>query len=1046
MTKTGMVKKLTKAVKIVTGSIAIVLLLMFLLPVLFPQTVSRKIKEWTNQTINGELNFSKARLSFFNHFPSLTLTLYDFSLKGSTPFEKDTLVSTKELALGIDLKTVFSKKLSIDEIYVTGGNIHVEVDSTGLPNYNVYKSGNKAQPADNASDSSSASLQIQRIQIERTNLLYDDRSIPIMINARNLNYLGKGDLSKAIFDLASQLSADSFSLDYNKQHFIGSKKLKASLITKINTHSLALIFEKNDLQLNRLPFQFNGKFEFLKNGYNMDFSLSSVHTDLYDVLSALPPQYMPWFAQMDAKGKTEIKASLKGKYIAADNEMPTLLMSMKIRDGYLDYEKAPASLHNLYVDFNTALPQLNTDSLHINLDSLYFTIDKSYAAASLHLTGLNTIDVKANANASVDLMKLSQALGIQGLDMKGAYDLHLHADGHYATKVIHTGLRRVDTVLASIPSFSIHSSLKDGYFKYTSLPKAVTNIRFLLDAANTDGQYKHTTVSLQQLNAEVLDNYLKGSVLLKSNDSNIEVNAAIKTRFDLADISKFYPLQGIRLKGDLQSEIISKGIYDAAKKTFPVTHAELKLNNGSVQTSYYPHPIENIQINATVQSRNGSLKDLAVHVLPVSFELEQQPFVLKADLNNFANIRYNISSKGTIDVGKIYQVFTVKGYGLSGLIKGSLVLRGLQSDAMQERFDRLFNAGNLRVQNLLLNADLFPQPFIVKNGLFHFEQDKMVFDQFKATYGKSDFTLNGHLSNVINYVLNNAPLKGDFELNSKRIVVDEFMAYADSVSHTAAATPGNDHPATGVVIIPANLSLNVKANAQHVLYNGLQLSDVKGQLLIDSSKLQLKQSGFTLIGAPVVMDAAYQSISPKKAIFSYRIDAKDFDIRKAYNNIELFRTLASSAKSVQGIVSLEYTLAGRLDENMHPVYPSLKGGGVLSLGKVKVKGLKLMSAVSKATGRDSLDNPDLSKVNIKTTIANNIITIDRTKLRIFGFRPRFEGQVSFDGRLNLSGRIGLPPLGIFGIPFTVTGTQSKPVVKLRREKESDQLQQTEDKE
>ena len=130
---------------------------------------------------------------------------------------------------------------------------------------------------------------------------------------------------------------------------------------------------------------------------------------------------------------------------------------------------------------------------------------------------------------------------------------------------------------------------------------------------------------------------------------------------------------------------------------------------------------------------------------------------------------------------------------------------------------------------------------------------------------------------------------------------------------------------------------------------------------------------------------------------------------------------------------------------MHPVYLSLKGGGVLSLGKVKIKGMRLMTAVSKATNKDSLNDPDLKEVNIKSKIENNIITIERTKLRIMGFRPRFEGQVSFDGKLNLTGRIGLPPLGIFGIPFSVTGTQSNPVVRLKRGKETDKLEETEDK-
>jgi AsmA protein len=64
-------------------------------------------------------------------------------------------------------------------------------------------------------------------------------------------------------------------------------------------------------------------------------------------------------------------------------------------------------------------------------------------------------------------------------------------------------------------------------------------------------------------------------------------------------------------------------------------------------------------------------------------------------------------------------------------------------------------------------------------------------------------------------------------------------------------------------------------------------------------------------------------------------------------------------------------------------------------------------------------------------------------MKIAGFRPRFEGQVSFDGKLNLKGRIGLPPLGIIGIPFSVTGTQDNPKVRLRKGKETDQLPETE---
>src|SRR5579863_7191303 len=86
-------KLLLKTLKIAGITLGSILLLMFLLPVLFPKTITEKIKQVMNQKINGQVNFSSTSLSFFKRFPELTLTLEDFSLKGSAPFQQDTLIS-----------------------------------------------------------------------------------------------------------------------------------------------------------------------------------------------------------------------------------------------------------------------------------------------------------------------------------------------------------------------------------------------------------------------------------------------------------------------------------------------------------------------------------------------------------------------------------------------------------------------------------------------------------------------------------------------------------------------------------------------------------------------------------------------------------------------------------------------------------------------------------------------------------------------------------------------------------------------------------------
>ena len=1069
-----MQKTLVKALKISGITLGTILALLFLLPFLFPNFVSSKIKGWAAHAITGDLNFSKARLSFFTHFPSLTLSLYDFSLKGSAPFRDDTLVSAREVALGVNLSSIFSKSININEIYLDKGTIHVLVNEKGQANYNVYR-GDTTQSK--SADTSGASLKIRKIKITGTNIIYDDRSIPLLITANGVNYLGKGDLSQDIFDLYSGIAVDYFDLDYNKQHYIGSKTLNADLITHINTKSLSFIFEKNDLKINSLPVQLKGRFDFLQQGYSMDFRLTSDSTNLHDIFTALPPEYLGWLNKTTMKGTAEMDASLSGTYDSKAGKMPDLTFNMSVRNGYIAYDQAPSPIQNLYLNFQSKLPGLNPDSLYVSVDSLFFNLDRDYFSSVLRCRGLNTPDIYAKVSTAMDLEKWDKAVGLSAYALRGKYTLDFLAEGKYARKVVRKGLRTLDTVVTSIPSFRLRSSLQGGAFKYTSLPQGIDNIAFRLDGSCPDHDYHHASLSLDSLNATVLSNYIRGALHL-SYARNLAIDADLHSILHLADVPKFYPLDSMELAGDLHTDIRAKGEYAPSAHLFPVTTAALDLQNGSIKTKYYPHPIDHIQVSARVTATSGSLSSLQVQLTPVSFRFEDQPFQVKASLKNFENLRYNITSNGEIDLGRLYQVFSRKGTDVKGFIKTDLSLQGLQSDASTGHYDRLNNSGTMEFQQVSLSSDLFPRPLLIESGLFRFQQEKMWFDRFQASYGKTHFTLGGYLSNMVAYATQkDAPLSGHFELTSALVAVDELMAFAGTSAagpnagpnagpHAAPAAPSpasNAAPAaggsntaphaasapqpagsSGVIIVPGNLDLTFTAHVGKVRYNGLTLDSCTGVMRVDSGKIDLQKLGFSLIGAPVVMDATYGSRSPVKAFFSYHINAQNFNIKRAYNEIKLFHDLATSAGKADGIVSLDYQLSGDLDANMHPVYPTLNGGGTLSIADIKVHGLAILGAVSKATGKDSVNNPHLSKVSIKSTIAHNIITIARTKMRVLGFRPRFEGQVGFDGRLNLQFRLGLPPFGIIGIPMTITGTEDKPVVHLRKERKEDELKADDD--
>lgn len=900
---------LVKIVKRTTIAICALLLLLFLLPILFPGQIEKSVKDFANEKLDGELSFTEANLSFFSHFPSLTLTLKDFKLKGSRPYADQTLVSAKAIAFGIDLGSlVFDSKIHIDKIFLSGALMNVQVNEKGEANYNVYVSDEKAESDSNAE----TSLKLEKIDIRDSHLVYNDRSAKVRIDAKGFNYIGKGDLDQAVFDLETEAEIEDLDFAFGGENYLKDKHVKADLITKINTNSLAFVFEQNNLKINKLPVEFTGKFDFLKNGYDIDFKIASTDSKLNDFFTALPPQYVTWLEKTKVKGRTDIALSLKGQYIASQNSKPDLAFNMKIRDGEIEYKNAPFPVSNIYMNFDTKLPALDTEQLRVNIDSIFFNVGKDYLKAIVKSSGMKTPQVEARIKASMDLQKMDQAFGLPNID----------------------------------------------------------------------------------------------------------------------------------LKGQLTADIVSKGKYIKAQNVFPVTNGRFALQKATIRTQYYPNPIQDINIVASLSNGTGAFRYTKLVIRPASFVFEGKPFYLNASFENFDDVAYDIKAKGEIDVAKVYKVFSKKGLDLQGYIKADVAFKGKQSDATNGNYAKLSNKGTLALRNIRTRSEYFPKPFVIREGLFVFNQDKMDFRHFVAAYGQSDFSMDGQLQNVINYALSEKEiLKGHFTLNANYINVDEFMAQVPVAKATDSATVQTTKTQTGVIAIPKNLDIQFIANAKKVNFDGLGIENVKGNLAVSQGKLSLRNTGFNLIGTAVAFDADYRDETTALADFDFRIRAKDFDIKRAYDEVKLFREMASAAENAQGIVSLDYHVNGKLDGNMQPIYPSLVGGGKLSVSKVKVMGFKMFGAVSEKTGTEAIANPDVSKVDIKTTIKNNIITIERFKFKVAGFRPRIEGTTSFDGALNIKMRLGLPPFGLIGIPMTVTGTKDAPKVKLGRKTED--LKETE---
>ena len=98
----------------------------------------------------------------------------------------------------------------------------------------------------------------------------------------------------------------------------------------------------------------------------MDFNLKTENSNLDDLFSALPAEYISWKSQTEMKGTTSASFSLKGKYIAAENLNPEVRFKINVRDGFVKNEKAPFPVENIYLNLDTKLPNLDINNYQFN--------------------------------------------------------------------------------------------------------------------------------------------------------------------------------------------------------------------------------------------------------------------------------------------------------------------------------------------------------------------------------------------------------------------------------------------------------------------------------------------------------------------------------------------------------------------------------------------------------------------------------------------------------------------------------------------------------
>lgn len=191
------------------------------------------------------------------------------------------------------------------------------------------------------------------------------------------------------------------------------------------------------------------------------------------------------------------------------------------------------------------------------------------------------MDVKLNSNEIGFKEILSLVPAIYAKDFES-----IKTSGTASFSAFAKGTMQGDT----LPAFDVTMKVKDGTFKYPSVPASVDQITINANVKNPGGKADLTVININPFSFRMAGNPFAITAIIKNPVSDPEVKASAKGTLNLGMVKQVYPLQeGMQLNGVIAADVsmdgrmsyVDKGEYDKfhAAGTVKLTGMKLKMKD-----------------------------------------------------------------------------------------------------------------------------------------------------------------------------------------------------------------------------------------------------------------------------------------------------------------------------------------------------------------------------------------------------------------------------------------------------------------------------------
>ena len=552
------------------------------------------------------------------------------------------------------------------------------------------------------------------------------------------------------------------------------------------------------------------------------------------------------------------------------------------------------------------------------------------------------------------------------------------------------------------------------------------------DFANNKYTLKDNTISLNAIQVNI-----DGWAAMQKNgigmDMKLNTNeVGFKELLSLIPAIYAKDFQDLKTDGKASLTAFAKGIL--GQDQVPQFEVALDVKDGMFRYPSLPAGVENINIAANVKNAGGNIDATEITVSPFDFVLAGNPFSLKASVKTpMSDPDLQASAQGTLDLGKIKEVYPLEDMTLNGTIQADMNLAGKLSYIEKEQYDQMKAAGSIRLNNMKLNLQDMPA-IDIQRSTFSFSPRYLQLSETSINIGQNDLTVDSRFENYLGYALKGSTLKGNLNISSNHIHVNDFIS-----SDTTTVQVPETHDSTtvssseaGVIRIPENIDFTMQANLKEVLFDKMKLETVNGVLTVKNGTVDMRNLSFNTMGGSITANGAYSAPKGVQPHLNAGFDMKGIGFAQAYEELGLVQQLAPIFSGLKGNFSGNLKINTPLDEKMSPVMQQVQGSGSLSTKDLSLSDVKFINQVADIVKKPSMKDIQVKDLNLDFEIADGRVTTQPFDLKLGDYTMNLSGSTGLDQTIDYTGKITLPSGGIGSklgtVDMTIGGTFTSPKV------------------